>query len=630
MLVLLAEIELPSDTYYAANEIYCSKNTDVLLNELFQDRLKSVTSEQAVSYAFWNRTGPEQAVRSVELYNGDGALDAWVDYSWKGKQVLLKTVERYGAHDDAVIRATLFVSSIEVPNSDTIRLVCRSYLETFNKTTSTQYSTAITNEQYRRKPKPYCLGNVRWMNPINSRLNDSSGSTRAVNDVADDYFESIVELRSQGVYQNESQTPLVTNASPTYFVIQDTDGFGYLFREQEYRHAVEINGQVRRDANIITNPTLLVSIADYTAHISGSNTVTWNIAGSVTIVSDGTDDTFLYQNLTLVTGNIYQVAIGITTSSGVSTLATFDGATFGGIRSVDTINGKMIVATHTCVGTETAFAYGFQSGASGSAQIYSFNVYPVTRIDTITEVLRFLAVTRGELSTSDLDLATCDTLQAETDYSISFCNNGNDVTAAELLRKLEMSFGISFYSDADGVITPVRLQEPAVSADLDIVEADVDDLQFDVDLAPGLSSKIYYGRNYNPHSVDDVAGIPPTSTAAVLLRTEMQDEVKIAETTETLHAMYLEAEEREPLDSLLRYLVDAEAEIDRICGLYTTPRAFYTLRIYVTDATPYTLAPGQTVNLTHSRYGLSGGVNLLVVYVRFVFLENRIDLVLWG
>jgi hypothetical protein len=149
-----------------------------------------------------------------------------------------------------------------------------------------------------------------------------------------------------------------------------------------------------------------------------------------------------------------------------------------------------------------------------------------------------------------------------------------------------------------------------------------------IDEAPGLSTRMHYGRNYSPHTDDDVGGLSAATYPD--LRAELKNDVHTVTTTETLDAIYADAEERDPLPSILSEEADAQTEIDRICALYTQPRAFYTLKAFVESGTTHTIEPGHTVEVTHSRYGLSGGVNLLVVAARSDFLGNVVDLVLWG
>jgi hypothetical protein len=516
-----------------------------------------------------------------------------------------------------------------------LRFVCRSVFERLEKVITTSYPDTVTNDQLDNKPKPITLGRVRWLDPANPRLNDSAGSTRGVWDVADGYFESIDELRSRGALQTESQNPLVTNASPQYFVIQDSDGYGFLLREQSNRLAAEVKGQVRREANITTDPTLQNGTGGYPddwGYVEGgTGTVVWNSAGSLTITGDGTADTNITQEPSTTNGALYQVAVEITGGTGVLTVGFGDGFSLGMSKAFDTVTGRTVVASFVADEDYTILFVGFLAGASGNATIAAVHVYPCYRINSLAEIVRFAAVTRGSLSTGDIDLTALAAIDTAAGYSVGWHSNGVEVRGIDLVTLAASSFGCAIFQDANGDLQPVMLDEPAVSADFELDESSILDIGYEADQAPGLSTRMEYGRNYAPHTEDDVGGLgAPTTTTIALLRAELKNEVHTVTTTETLDAIYGDAEEREPMRSILSEEADAQAEIDRICALYTQPRAFYSLRAVVDDGTAYTIEPGHTVQVTHSRYGLSGGVNLLVVAARSDFLGNAVDLVLWG
>jgi len=189
--------------------------------------------------------------------------------------------------------------------------------------------------------------------------------------------------------------------------------------------------------------------------------------------------------------------------------------------------------------------------------------------------------------------------------------------------------GVAIFQNALGELAPVQLAAPALVADYTLDEFSITgELTRETDNAPGLSNKLNYGRNYAPHSIDDLTLLPPTTTLNTQLRTELSSDDHTVTTSAVLHALYDDAKEREPLGSLLSDTANAQTEIDRLCGLYTVPRAFYTCRARIDAA--YAIEPGHTVALTHSRYLLTGGKNLLVVLARSDFLGNSVDLVLWG
>lgn len=633
-LILLAVIAASGGDRYYATEEYCTRNADTPANTLFTGRLVDAVYERGVSFATWNRAGGAQAISYIDLINIDGGLDSWLAENWRDVRITLKVVEALAAYSTATQVGVCVVDRLEAPDSNTVRFICRSVFERLEKVITTNYPDTITNESLREKPKPITLGRVRWLDPVNPRLNDSAGSTRAVWDVADGYFEEITELRARGAAQNESQTALVTNSSPQYFVIQNTDGYGFLLREQSNRLAAEIKGQLRRNSNLTTMATFPFGSGgdptDWDVTEGGTGTVTWNSAGSVTIIGDGTADTYVSQDLSITTGGVYQVEIHITSLTGVATIGTEKDAVITAVRQVDSTSG-VIVVSFVGNSAENTILFGFQSGASGTAVISAFYVYPCARIDSLAEIVRFAGITRGSLTTGDIDLSALAAIDTAAGYAVGWHSLGAEVRGIDLVNLATQSFGCAIFQDANGDLVPVLLDEPAVSADFELDELDIIEITYEADTAPGLSTKMHYGRNYAPHSQDDLGGLPASTTTAITqLKLDLQQDVRTVTTTETLHAVYADAEDRPPLDSILSEQADAQAEIDRICALYTVPRAFYTIRAFVQAATAHTIEPGDTVQVTHSRYGLSGGVNLLVVAARSDFLGNAVDLVLWG
>ena len=630
-MILLAKIA-QTPAIYMATAAYCTRNTDMPANTLYDGRLIEAIYERAVTHPVWTRSGSDQAVSFLEFLNTDGALDDWLTDDWKDVRVTLYTVDDRGAFSSAVQVGVAIVDKIEAPSPDRIRLVCRSALERLERVISTAYSDTISNEALRGSFKPITLGRVRWLDPINQTLRDPAGSTRGVHDVADGYFEGIAELRSRGALATEVQSPLPTGVE--YFQIQGNNGagapgYGYLFDVQTYRHAVDVKGQIRRGSQLLLNSTFPSGSGGdpvgWDVVEGGAGSVTWNSSGSVTIVGDGTDGTYIAQDVTITLGELYQFELEITTHTGVVSIR----------------NGTTVVAefenagTYTVSGSFEAVAddmrVGFLTSVSGSITIAAFRLYRAYRINTLAEIVTFAAVTRGTLTSGDIDGTALAAIDTDRGYAIGWHSLGQEVRGIDLAKLAAQSFGVGLFQNAAGQLVPVSLEAPAVSATYTLDELSILEIGYEVDLAPGMSTRMTYGRNYAPHTSEDMSGLSPSSSAAIAIRSELARELRTATTTETLHAIYADAEDREPLESILADEISAQAEIDRLCALYTVPRAFYTVRAFVEDASDaHEIEPGDTVAVTHSRYGLSGGKNLLVVAARSDFLSSAVDLVLWG
>lgn len=627
-LILLAVIAASGGDRYYATEEYCTRAADTPANTLFTGRLVDAIYERAVSFPVWDRAGGGQAISYLELVNVDGALDSWLTDDWKDVRITLKVVEQRAAYSTATQVGVCVIDRLEAPSRDRIRFVCRSAFERLEKVITQTYSNAVTNEAVRGNPQPITLGRVRWLDPVNRTLNDTTGSTRAVYDVADGFFEDITQLYERGALENESNTPLVTNTSPTYFIAQDSNGYGFLFREQTGRLAAEIRGQIRREANIANAPTFPTGSGNpdnWDVTEGGSGAVTWVSAGVVTIYGDGTAPTNITQDTTLASGKVYQLVVHGSTGG---VLSLYYGGTI--IRSVENVVSGTIVASFIAQAGVDGIGVGYPAGASGTSTINAVYLYPANRIDTLAEVIRFAGVTRGNLSTGDIDSTALAAIDTATGYAIGWHSNGGEVRGIDLANLATQSFGVAIFQDGSGKLAPVQIDTPAVSADFALDELDILDITWEADTAPGLSTRMYYGRNYAPHSDDDVALVSVATPAGALFASQLKQEVLTVTTTETLDAIYADAADREPLESILSEQADAQAEIDRLCALYTVPRAFYTIKAFVESGTTHTIEPGATVEVTHSRYGLSAGVNLLVVAARSDFLGNAVDLVLWG
>lgn len=626
MTVLLAVIGQTSPIYMAT-AAWCTRNADTPANTLFDGRLVLAVYERSVTHPIWSRAGSEQSISFLEFVNTDGELDSWLDDDWKDVRVTLYTAEDRGAFSSAVQVGVAVVDKIEAPASDRVRLVCRSTLERLERVISTTYSDTISNEALRQSTKPITLGEVRWLDPVNPTLRDPSGSQRGVHDVADDYFEGIEELRSRGALATEVQDQLPSGTE--YFVIQGSNGggaagFGYIFDSQSYRHAAHVLGQIRRGTQQAIDPTFQSSST--WDEFDGDGSAVRSV-GSYAITGAGTSPTYIAQDQTLTNGQLYQLEVTISSSTGV--LSLFYGATI--LKSFDGVGSTTVVAYFTAATGTDDIRVGYDTGASGSATITRVALYPAHRISTLSEVMTFCAVTRGTLTSGDLDSTALAAIDADRGYPIGWHSLGQEVRGIDLAKLAAQSFGVGLFQDAGGKLVPVSIEAPAVSAAYSLDEISILEIGYEVDLAPGLATRMTYGRNYAPHTAEDMAGLAATTAAAIEIRAALGRELRAVTTTETLHAIYADAEEREPLESILADETSAQAEIDRLCALYTQPRAFYTVRAFVEDASDaHEIEPGDTVSVTHSRYGLSAGKNLLVVAARSDFLSAFVDLILWG
>lgn len=625
-LITLAIIKHPDGDIHVGTEMYCTRAGDALPNTLFADRIRLAEYERGITYFFWSRSATATPVRTLDLVNTDAFFDGMIGDEWKEVVVELYVAEPRSAFDDATRVGTMVVNNIDTPDEHTFRLNAFSYLEVLDKVVTGKYSDTVTNTQYRSAAKPISLGRVTWSYPINHRLNDPAGSTRGAYDVADSYIEGIVTLRARGALQSERQIPLVTNSYPYdgFYATQNaTDGYGFLFRAQEYRFAADVKGQLRLGNQLLAETTFSVDWEDEWGTVLDDGSVTLNSPGSLTIDAYGTGNNYIEQSITTTSGNVYLIEVDVDyAGSGVWSILR-DGTA---IRSFENVSGK-VVATFEATAASHTIAVGFPTGASGQVTLSSVTCNEAFRINTGKEIVRF-AVERCGLSASIVENTALESLNAPLAFAST-----DEVRGIELVRAVEQSLNVSFYQTLDGKLRPVQLLNPGTaSEEFTIYETDVDGVvSYEPDLAPGLTTRYLWGKNYNVHSIDDVAGLPATTAGNPALREALQREHKTVTAGEAPIALYSEAADREPLATLHTDESEAQNYANYLFSeLFYEAKGFYSLRARVSTIEPYTIEPGNLVKLYNWRYGLSAGKVLVVVYAKSSFHDNYIDLVLWG
>lgn len=617
--ILLAVFDAPGGDRYLATEYYATQPGDTPANVLFDARLVTITHERAVAFVVWSRSGGASPVSTIDIINTDNALIAWLDESWRDRPVTFKTVRQRAAYSTAITVGRVINERIDAASIHRLRFICRSTLERLRKPITTSYSVGINNIQVRGQPRPLALGLIRFAGPIATRLNN--GSIRGLYELTDAPFEGIVMLLSRGAAQTEYSSPLL--ATGGYFV-DAQDVFGFHYGPQLYRLAAEVRGNVRREANIVANPTFPTGTGGnpdgWTRTTAGGSDIQWLAAGNVELTGDN-DTCRLTQSVTVVNGARYQIEVTLETVNAVASI--YAGAPIRDLSDI-TSGPRTVAAVFVASGTTAQVGVEIPVSSTGKVYVSAIRVYRIHRIDSLAEVMRFVAGRVG-LSESDFDLTAAAAIDTASGYSLAWYST-QEVTGESLLRAACNSFGVACFESLSGKLTPVRLAAPAVSADIEIGEWQIADIGRETDLAEGLSGRMNYGRNYVVHTDDDMAG---TSDAG--LRAELAREYATVTTTVSLHPMYADAMQREPLDSMLSVQAHAQAEIDRLCGLYTVPRAFYTVRVLIDQlSAAATIEPGATVRVTHPKLALASGKNLRCVLARREFGRMWIEWVLWG
>ncbi|MEO5626920.1 MAG: hypothetical protein ABIQ70_13005 [Dokdonella sp.] len=224
------------------------------------------------------------------------------------------------------------------------------------------------------------------------------------------------------------------------------------------------------------------------------------------------------------------------------------------------------------------------------------------------------------------------TLMAAANYRVATYINGPKTSLA-LLRDLLDGWCGWLIPNRSGSLVVGRVVEPSSASTLTLDSTNITgEVVRSIDLAKGLSIRLGGRRNHSPHVDADIV-----SSATPALKAELKTELTcvragapLAISGTVLSDAYLHAIAAPVKATLLQDAADIQAEASRVTTLWRKTRWFYQVTVILDAAAADLLEPGQTVRLVWSRYGLSGGKNLLVVGVRSRFFSKRVDLKLWG
>lgn len=249
---------------------------------------------------------------------------------------------------------------------------------------------------------------------------------------------------------------------------------------------------------------------------------------------------------------------------------------------------------------------------------------PATLVQALREVTRRADITAW----SSADAAAID---AATGYAGIGYYAGQPVTARAALAAMLATYGAWYWQDATGVLRIARIVDPEtlpVALELDGGELSAD-VTCTTDTAPGLTARMAYQRNARvmreSEFVTDLMDVPSALRAQL---SAPQGGIATASMAWALPSEYRHALDAEPFPGLFWRAADAQAEIDRVVGLYLTVRRNWIVQLRgVPGLAPQ---PGQCCLLTYPRYGLAAGRKLLVRRVERNPATGDLKLTLWG
>lgn len=615
-----------SEQLYRPSYAEALDGADLLPEQHFVDRLAAVPSvRREVSYYPWaNQRQRGAAIGSLDLINADGMFDALSDYDLRDQRVIAYRTRSDGA---TVREFTALVDGVTQPAANR----CRIALADMTAKLDVRVDSPV-----------FALGSPHLI-PSQSRI----GSTIA-SDVAQSTFVGF-EVFDRALAVSSWQRSDVGGVS----------GFERTVNPAGLQSVREFTLVEQDTQEAITN-------GDFSSWTAGApnNWTVWTIGtGSVTqsgnaAVIAATDDAGAWHAYSFTSGETYALRIDIDAASGMSVgnvgfaLENAAGDFLNGVGGERV--GPTIVSAGTLVFVFTASAawagFSLYASLTASMTVDSVELFTVTETTDADDAIRYLIETAAGLSSSEWEYTAHFSPYAPG--RIGYWSKDRPSVRAVLDAVCE-SLLLDYYTDAEGVVQLAWLVPPEEvdSADAEwageIVEADLrSDLTVTDDYAPRLSTVAEYQRNYAQHDDGDIAGSVTNAVRTYFTsegrRNELDTSGSLGATdAPPLHPFYAFANGAAVMPRLVvndftdtntpnnsSTTVDNRLILLHRC--YAARRRFYSLRIARQRAEALSLRPGGVVELTHARYGLSSGKNLMVTTVDAQLTSPTVALTLWG
>lgn len=219
---------------------------------------------------------------------------------------------------------------------------------------------------------------------------------------------------------------------------------------------------------------------------------------------------------------------------------------------------------------------------------------------------------------TDFNQDDLDDLHAEKEGTYAYYqDNTTNIIVKDLLQWYCNSSTAWYWADETGEIRFGWLKEPEITEDVELARLDiVSDINIRDDLAPNLTSKVGASKNWYVHDEGSIA-----SGASDADKEKGVSQYRVVATSTTAFDDFY-TDKGYIRDTLLR--LNYQAEADDVGALYSKRRRFYSFDSKVKSDI------GQTVKITHERFGFSSGENFLCVGKTIDFIKNTYRLTLWG
>lgn len=200
-----------------------------------------------------------------------------------------------------------------------------------------------------------------------------------------------------------------------------------------------------------------------------------------------------------------------------------------------------------------------------------------------------------------------------------------EINADQAVNDICDSVGASLLVSREGLFELHRFEAPAVTAALELDQDDVFEGKLEVAEVepPKVSISLEAARNWTPQSEGELAGYVTDIGNQELYQ---RAGVVVTATNSGVAADYPLARADDTIRTLFSDEADAQDEADRRAAIRVEPHFRYKATL---SAASFQVGIGDTLNLTHPRFGLSGGENCLVIGLSESPSNRTCELELW-
>lgn len=227
---------------------------------------------------------------------------------------------------------------------------------------------------------------------------------------------------------------------------------------------------------------------------------------------------------------------------------------------------------------------------------------------------------------TDFDTASFTALTS-LNNSVNGIYEPEQVSISEALTKLMNSIGAFYTFDRSGNMTVGRIDAPSGVPAAVFTKVEILSFVRKPTVIPNWRIKLGYRPNLRNLSQSELASSLLPGGASASLNSSLTDEFRYVvsedSAVKTAHLLAIDQEIQTTLDDQTA----AQTESDRLLTMFKVARDVYTVKV---KTQPLSRKLGEVIEITHSRYGLSGGKLFTIVGLVEDYVSSTVEMEVWG